>query len=292
MRPARLGTRLLPAALVLGFCCTHALAVEAVVEQPRAFGYVLGDTLVQRVLLQVSGRNFHPESLPPAERAGLWFARRSAFIERSRDGRSWLVMDYQLINAPQSLMTVNLPAVSLKPAGTAEPLTVSEWPVSIGPLTPRTVFAKGGLQQLRPDRSPPPLQTISLERGFEASIAACLLVLIAWAAWWTWRQVHAAANQPFARALHRIRRGDENQQEAWVEMHRAFDRTAGQALQPASLGVLFDKAPHFAAERESIEEFFRQSSRRFFAEPGLAPADFPLRKLCAALRRLEKRHES
>lgn len=292
MRSARLGATLLVAGLVVGSYCAHALAVEAVVEQPRAFGYVLGDTLVQRVLLQVSGRSFAPASLPPAERAGLWFSRRSAFIERSRDGRLWLVMDYQLINAPQSLMTVNLPAVSLKSSGAAEPLTVSEWPVSIGPLTPHNVFAKGSLQQLRPDRSPPPLQTVALERGLEASIAACLLILLAWMAWWTWRQVHAAANQPFARALHQIRRRGENQQEAWVEMHRAFDRTAGQALQPASLGVLFVKAPHFAAERESIEEFFRQSSRRFFADPVHAPADFPLRELCAALRRIEKRHES
>lgn len=278
--------------LFLCMSCGHGLAAEAVVEQPRPFGYVLGDTLVQRVLLQVSGRAFMPASLPPAERAGLWFSRRSSRIERSPDGRQWLVMDYQLINAPQALMTVSLPPVALKSSGGAEPLAVPEWTVSIGPLTPRTVFAKGGLQQLRPDRVPPPAQTGGLERGLAASVAAFLLVMLAWAAWWLWRQVRAAANQPFARALHRIGRGDENRPEDWMEVHRAFDRTAGQALQPGTLGVLFVKAPHFAAERAAIEEFFQHSSRRFFAGSELPPAGLSLRRLCTSLRRIEKRHES
>ena len=52
----------------------------AIVQQPRPFGYVLGDTLTQRILLQSAGRNFDPATLPPSERAGLWFrgARRES----------------------------------------------------------------------------------------------------------------------------------------------------------------------------------------------------------------------
>jgi mxaA protein len=221
----------------------------------------------------------------------LWFYRRSSRVERSGDGRQWLVMDYQLINAPHALMTVNLPAVSLKSAGRVAPLAVPERTVSIAPLTPRNVFAKGALQELRPDHAPPPLPTDGLERDLEISIAGLLVVLLAWAAWWVWRRFRAQADQPFARALRRIRRIDESDPEAWVEIHRAFDSTAGQALQLASLAVLFVKAPHFAVERAAIEEFFGRSSRRFFADSA-APAGFSPRQLCAALRRIEKRHES
>jgi hypothetical protein len=63
MRRAVSGPRVLSIGLLLCLCCAQVRAVETVVlEQPRAFGYVLGDTLVQRVLLQVSSRSFAPIS--------------------------------------------------------------------------------------------------------------------------------------------------------------------------------------------------------------------------------------
>ena len=51
-------------------------SAPAVVQQPRPFGYALGDTLTQRILLGPAGQEFQPAALPPAERAGLWFARQ------------------------------------------------------------------------------------------------------------------------------------------------------------------------------------------------------------------------
>src|SRR5262249_8586104 len=143
------------------------IASTALVQQPRPFGYVLGDTLSQRILLQSAGHDFEPVALPPAERAGLWFARRSSRVELSEDRRRWLVIDYQLINAPQTLMTVNLPSMTLKPKTGNDLLTVAEWPVSIGPLTPRAAFAKGGLQELRPDHPAPTLPTGGLRTRLE-----------------------------------------------------------------------------------------------------------------------------
>jgi mxaA protein len=200
-------------------------------------------------------------------------------------------MDYQLINAPQALMNVNLPAVGLKPSGGGEQLVIPEWPVSITPLTPRAAFAKGGLQELRPDHPPPALPTLTLRRNLEIWIGACVLVVAVWAGWWGWRQRRAAASHPFARALRKIRVADESGAPAWLEMHKAFDRTAGQAVQLGTLAVLFRKAPHFAAERAAIEQFFRKSSERFYGGKPAVLDGTSLRGLCSALRRLEKRHE-
>ncbi len=39
-------------------------APNAIVQQPRPFGYVVGDMLTQSVLLQVEGRGFEPAALP------------------------------------------------------------------------------------------------------------------------------------------------------------------------------------------------------------------------------------
>jgi mxaA protein len=267
---------------------------EAVVEQPRPFGYVLGDTLTQRVFL---APEFQPEALPPLERAGLWFARRSAVLKQGDEGRQWLIMDYQLVNAPQALMTVNLPAVTLK-SKAGKVLTVSMWPISVAPLTPQHAFAKGGLQELRPDHPAPKVPTSTLQRQLQMWLAAFAVTVAAWLAWWVIRSIRAAANQPFARALREVRQAGDDSPDAWLALHRAFDRTAGRALQTSTLPVLFNRAPHLAAERTAIEQFYGQSNLRFFGGAlsraqtnGDRSGAVELRALAAALRRLEKQHE-
>jgi mxaA protein len=288
--------------------------IATTIDQPRPFGYVLGDTLTQRVRL---ARDFQPEALPPLERAGLWFARRSATIQRADDDHRWLVMEYQLVNAPQTLMTVNLPEVTLKSkAGSA--LTVPIWPISVAPLTPQAVFAKGGLQELRPDHPAPLLPTSALQRQLQLWLTAFAVTLVAWLAWWLVRSIRAAANQPFARALREIRQSGDDSPDAWLALHRAFDRTASRALQTSTLPALIKRAPHFESQRAAIERFYDQSNLRFFGgAPARAQADpsdrgspaptradagslsarraaaqpVALRKLAMDLRRLEKQHE-
>jgi mxaA protein len=228
----------------------------------------LGDTLTQRILLRSAGQEVEPVAYPPTERAGLWFARRSSKIERGEDGRRWLAIDYQLVNAPQTLMTVNLPAITLKSkAGSV--LAVPEWPISVAPLTPRAAFAKGGLQELRPDHAAPMMPTLKLQRQLEIWLSAFALTVVLWFGWWLVRALRAAANQPFASALREIRQTDNNNAAAWLALHRAFDRTAGRALQTTTLQVLFKRAPHFESQRPAIEEFYAESNVRFF---GVAPA--------------------
>jgi mxaA protein len=249
--------------------------------------------------------------LPPTERAGLWFARRSSQIEQSADGQRWLVIDYQLINAPQALKTVNLPSVVLKSKAGNDTLVVPDWPISIAPLTPRSAFAKGGLQELRPDHPAPTLPTMQLRWQMEIWSAAFGLALAAWLGWWIVRSLRAAANQPFAHALREIRLAGDNSADAWLALHRAFDRTAGRALQLSTLPALFKQAPHFETQRAAIERFYDESNLRFFGvtstasaaagtgrptEASGAPVDMPptavsLRDLAVTLRRIERQHE-
>jgi mxaA protein len=290
-------TRLVLAVSALAFCAASAAVTPAVIQQPRPFGYVLGDTLVQRILLQVAGHNFEPTTLPPSERAGLWFSRRSSRVEVAEDGRRWLVIDYQLVNAPQTLMTVNLPSVTLKSQPSGNPgddaFEVPEWPISIAPLTPRAAFAKGGLQELRPDHPAPTLPTAALRRQAAAWSIAFAGIVAIWLGWWLVRHLRAAANQPFARALREIRRSADGGADAWLAMHRAFDRTAGRAVHLSTLPALFQLAPHLEPQRSAIEQFYAESNRRFFEVPPAAVSAQPvsLRTLCATLRKIEKKHE-
>lgn len=263
---------------------------NSVVEQPRPFGYVIGDVMKQRVLLQIEGQEFEPAVLPRAERISAWLERRAGTIEPAADGRRWLAVEYQLINAPQALATLKIPAWELQPKSGATALRIGEWRFSASPLTRREESGQGGMEQLRPDRPAPMIATASLRRHAAIWSGALGITLVFWLGWVLWRGWRASSTQPFARALREMRRVDDSAPPAWLALHRAFDRTAGQAMQTATLADLFRQAPHLAPLRPQIEQFFRQSGERFFG-PGPTAGPLPVRKLCAALRRLEKRHE-
>lgn len=261
----------------------------ATTQQPRSFGHVIGDVLTQRVLLELAGRAVQPASLPAADRVGLFLERRALRIESDETGRRWLVIDYQVINAPRSLIATSLPALNI--GTTSAPLNVAAWPVSIGPLTPTATFGQGDLLPLRPDRGVEPLPTAGIERQLKASLGALAAVLLAWAAWWAWRNWREAQRLPFARAWHRMRRLDPDHAEAWLALHHALNATAGRVVHGASLSRLLAEAPHLAPMRAKLEAFFQRSAERFFVDASARSpaAPFPLRELGLALREAERR---
>jgi mxaA protein len=270
-----------------------ATAVPATVQEPRAFGYVLGDVLTQRVLLQAGGHDVGAVTPPSVGRTGVWLERRPASLETDADGRHWMVIDYQVVNAPQTLTKIVLPALTLTSATGAQ-LLVAEWPASVAPLTPPDTFADGDLQALRPDRQAPLLATSGLRRQIAWSLGLLLATLLAWAGWWWWRNRRESQRLPFARAWRRMRRLEETQaaasQDAWFCLHQALNDTAGQVVHAGSLATLFARAPYLQPLRAQLEQFYQASSERFF-KPAPGAAGFALRALCRALYQAEQRHQ-
>jgi mxaA protein len=261
-------------------------AVLATVEQPRSFGYVIGDVATQRVLLEEQGHAISPGPLPAAGPLGNWVERRAARIERDARGRRWLAVDYQIMNSPQAIRLVSLPAWKVAD------LAIPEWQISVAPLTPEQPFARVGLGGLRPDRAAPTIEVASFRRWMTIWMSCALVLMLWWAGWWGLRNWQAASRQPFAKALREIRVVDEQSPQAWLALHRAFDATAGRAIQSATLPLLFGRVPGLESQRPAIEEFFRQSSARFFDATGAQTPRLSVRALCTELRRIEKRHET
>jgi mxaA protein len=267
--------------------------VAATIEQPRSFGHVLGDVLTQRVLLEHAGRSLQPGALPAATRVDLWLERRPPRVETDAQGRRWLAIDYQLINAPRALSAIALPALSLATVS-GPTLTLPAWPVSIAPLTPAEAFGQGDLQPLRPDRPVAALPTDAIERQLRLSLAVLVGVLLAWLAWWAWRNASEARRLPFAQAWRELKRIDDPAStQAWRIVHRALNASAGFVVHGAGVPRLVAEAPYLRPLQPRLEDFYRESTRRFFAaDPDRAAADpsYPLKPLCRALRDAEKRH--
>ena len=289
--------RLRAAVLVLAMAAAGACtAATATVEQPRAFGHMIGDVLTQRVLLEQAGRPVQPGALPSAARIDLWLERRPSRIETDAERRRWLAIDYQVINAPRALTAISLPALDIATAS-GDALAVPAWPVNIGPLTPLEVQAQGDLQPLRPDRPVAALSTYAVEQHLKFSLLALLAVVAAWLGWWAWRNRSEAQQLPFASAWRELKRiGDPGSPEAWRVVHRALNRSAGRVVHGASLPQLLVAAPYLQPLQPRLEDFFRESTRRFFFAESAAAASarpqgaYPLKPLCRALRNAEKRN--
>lgn len=249
---------------------------------------MIGDILQQRVLLQHAGRDLQLAAMPPADRVGLWLERRTPQTQTDADGRRWLLLSYQLINAPRVPTTATLPPlVLLGTSGTGDiRLSVPAWPFSLGPLTP----ADGGWPALQPDRPVQALPTQAIERQLWAAAAVLAAVLLSWLGWWGWRQWREAQHLPFARAWDVLRRLDATDPAGWLALHQAINQSAGRVVHVASLGRWLDEAPQWRELRDSLAGFFAASNARFFGAADVS-GSFPLRQLGRALRDAERRHQ-
>lgn len=272
--------------LLLALAANIAVASPAVVEQPRPFGYVIGDLLTQRVLLTTPRGDVEPAAMPPVQRVNVWLERRAPRIEKTEDGHRWLLVEYQLINTPQALTTIQVPAWTIEDKAGGERLEIPATPVSVGPLISSTSSA----ESLQPDHKPSAIDAAPARANVLLWSIALGMTLAAWLAWLLLRNWRESHNRPFARALHQLRHFDEMAPEAWQALHRAFDQTAGRVLQIETLPALFERAPHLQPRRAEIERFFAQSNERFFGA-GTPTNPLSVRALCHELRRIERRHE-
>lgn len=271
-------------------------------EEPRAYGHVVGDLIQRRVHLALpAGQEIVPDSLPQRGRVGAWLELRDITLER-HGSQATLQATYQLINAPQKVTTLALPAFSLalreraRPAAAVGALAVGEWPVTVAPLTPEFVLARAGLPELQPDITPAPADTTALALRLALWAALLAAMLLAWGVqrhpqWAFWRR-HAPFRQAWQDLRRLARRGPvtaDLQRQALARVHRAFEAAAGCALFADKLGPLYAARPGLRVLAPEIEAFFAASRRSFFAGAGEGAVE-PLDRwvhLCHRLAQLE-----
>jgi mxaA protein len=294
---------------VLLSAVSFQLSAEPIVKRlevatPRAFGYVLGDTLEHRITLELASPHRLAEgSLPEAGALGPGLELRAPVVRvrHTRDTSQYeILLTYQIFRFVERLQTLTIPAVELR-VGKGEPslpVIVPEWRFSLAPLAPRRLAASAALPELRPDRPPPGMpvrphvyRLIALGVGLAAALA--YLAHVYWGI-----PLLARRKRPFARAFRDLRRLERNPfserlyLDALRRVHRAFNQTAGLTLFAENLELFFVHHPEFAPLRSPIEGLFRQSRQAFFQpRQGLAADADSLQalvQLCRHCRALER----
>ena len=285
---------------------TLAGAVVETLEMttPRPFGYVIGDTIEHHVSLVLDpGFKLDPDSIPEPGRASRWLALNESVLESDeRDGttRHSVRLRYQIVNAAQSVIGAGTPPVSLRILGPEGdlPVVIPSWGFTFGPIvTPEARFA-GRRPDLRPALPPPPFETDARA----VRVAALGLLALGLTALILRQRLAgrfaAPAGRHFDHAYRRLRHRPKDASpsdafaEALVEVHAAFNATAGRAVFEHDLARFFVEHPRFEPLRTPIEAFFAESGRLLYgcgdAAPGPGPSLDRLSDLCRACRDVER----
>lgn len=268
--------------LIAGAAWAQPVLVRFEVENPRAFGYVIGDTVTRRVVAEVAKPyRLQEKLLPKPGRLGPWLELRGITV-KGRSGfatnRYELDFTYQVFNSPESIRVLELPHIDLHFQGEDGMLAqqIPIWSFTVAPIMPGTVLMREGLGAMRPD-VPPPLLAAAPYRmrlGLYAAGGAAILLYLVYA--YVGLPFIARSNGPFARAYRELRRfarrGDaDGFRAALRRMHRAFDETAGATVFGERLAQFVAEHPRYADLKDAAEQFFRLSRHEFFGEGASAP---------------------
>jgi mxaA protein len=254
----------------------QAATLQATTEEPRAYGYQVGDVMRRRISVEVpEGLVLDENSLPRPGARGtaleLRALRRSAGTQHLN-----IELDYQVFLSPVAVRTLELPSLTLRYDGMprAQEVRIDSWPVTVAPLVPVEVSPRNGLGELQPDDAPPLIDTRA-QRWRLLGYGALLVALLAYLAfvyfglpWW------GAQRRPFARAWRQL-----NQQpvlpwrDACQRVHAALNQSAGEVLFEHGVERFTAEQSGFAPLKEDVARFLRLSQREFFEGGAHQPAD-------------------
>ena len=304
------GIRPLTAIALLATAAGLSPPAQGVVESltvttPRQFGYVIGDRIEHRVALVLRpGFKLDPASIPAPGRTTRWLSLNEAVLEgKARDStsRHTIRLRYQVVNAAPTVIGAGTPPVSLRITGAEDdlPVVIPAWAFTIGPIVKPEERPPGTLPDLRPPLPPPPVPiTERTARVTALGLLATALLLLA-----AWRHLRGSfgrfARGPFSHACRRLERRMRHAHtpgtyaDALIDVHGAFNATAGRVVFAHDLQRFFVEHPRFEPLRGQIEGLFAESAELFYgSSEGASTQEGSLDRLhalCRAFREVERR---
>lgn len=266
-------------------------------QTPRPFGYVIGDTIRHRILIETrSGMALERSSLPAHGRLNRWLQLNDVSVtEQDSDGGKHYQIDllYQQFYAPLEVKELRIPAFNLRFQQHGQTLEqpVAAWAFTVAPLRELVVRQDQHGEYMRPDQAPPMLddQTIVIRMSMSLVIALGIALRLAWLYGYL-------PGLPQRRVFKRTQSKLQNIELAKLplalsSMHAAFNTLHGKPVFLHRLADFYQIHPEYRHVADELVWFFDYSNRYFFGDASTMPQENDLQKiktLCLHCREIER----
>lgn len=280
------------------FACSESKqpVSEFELQTPRPFGYVIGDEIRHRIMLETRNRvKLQVASLPRQGPLSRWLNLNKIVVDERKSGsgfRYGIDLYYQVFYAPQEVKMLTIPGFSLqlmqgeKTAGQKVPA----WNFTLSPLRELAVRKDESGEYRRPDAGPVLLHNDALVPGLLLS-ALATLASGAWLAYVYGLFPGLTQRSLFNKAAKKLARLSEHDLgQGLAILHQALNSLHRKPLFKHKLAEFYQQYPQYRAAGQQLDWFFEYSNRYFFtdsADLGREALD-KLRILCAHCREIER----
>lgn len=301
--PARLRHRL-PDSILIGFISLSLSGCSALlpspisrfdVQTPKPFGYLIGDEIHHRIVLETrKDLAFDAGSLPAKGELNRWLTLNQVSIHRETDdGVTVIDLTYQAFYAPNEVKLLTIPGFSLRfsQAGKIVEQAVPPWQFTLSPMQQLSPRKDGtGKPYMRPDAQPDLANTTHAWLDVFAALAAAsglgmyLAFLYGYFPHWPQRRV-------FKRTLSLLNRLTATDlEQGLATVHHAFNTVYGKPLFRHLLADFFTSHPQYRSVEARLVWFYELSNQVLFADRHHAASNDDwqqLRELCRLCREIE-----
>jgi mxaA protein len=243
------------------------------VQTPRPFGYVIGDEIKQRIIIEArKGLALQYSSIPSKGAMNRWLNLNKIKVDKSntRKGiRYQIDLTYQLFYAPLEVKMLELPNFTLQFrqfSNTVEK-TVPRWYFTSAPLRELAIRKDDGKEYMRADTHAPLLDSDpSLNRLRVSLFMACLLAV--YLAWLYGLLSFLPKYQIFKRPVRKLAKSSENDLASMLKiMHKALNSLNGKPLFKHQLNDFYQRFPNYQQLHSELIWFFNYSNQHYFSAP-------------------------
>ncbi|WP_432740450.1 nonribosomal peptide synthetase MxaA [Methylobacter sp. G7] len=262
------------------------------VETPRPFGYVNGDEIPQRIVIETrSGISLQTGSLPAKGQINRWLNLNQITVKQSGQ-RYQIDLLYQVFYAPLEVKSLTLPGftVQLSQGEKNVGKSVPAWSFTLSPLRELVVRQTEQGEYMRPDSPPSLLANTQALYGLAVSLTVAVLIAayLGYLYGYFPNRLRRTVFKQVLRKLAGLSKADMEQ--ALTLVHHALNSLNGQPLFSDWLSDFYRSNPQYLQISSELAWFFNYSNRYFFSDGMIAVAQDlqQLKDFCERCRKIER----
>jgi len=266
------------------------------VQTPRPFGYVIGDEIKQRIIVDVrKGLTLQLSSIPSKGEVNRWLNLNNIAIDQSKTQqgiRYQIELTYQLFYAPLEVKMLELPGFTLQFSQFGKPIekSVPSWSFTSAPLRELAIRKEAGKEYMRPDTPAPYLDASATLNRLIAGLLIAIMIAV-YLAWLYGLLTFLPRYQIFKRPARQLAKLPDNDLAGKLSiMHKALNQLNGKPLFKHQLHDFYQRFPVYQQLHSELIWFFNYSNQHYFSElsPGNPTENAKITALCQQCLQIER----